>query len=436
MSGPVTKPVDRSTRLRVPSLGAGGLEAALAAANQRGRQDALDDLEPWFPHLDLDRIGQHADGATFSVGPGTPGVDPPIDGRRLLDELLTWHDLGDIRLKLLKETERIDGAQVTRRLRPDGMCAERAASGTTARAMDDGHTLVFDGIDLRLPEVGRLSERFERIFDCQVNVNAYASLRSHRSFGAHWDDHEVVILQLLGRKRWQVHSPLTLSPHQAIHDSATSGDVVWDGVIEPGTVLHLPRGWGHDVTGLNELTVHLTITIPRWSVLGLIQASLAHLHDLEGGVAIVDGSHRETTPEIHELTALLASAMQPQRIDEVTATTRATVRSRPTQAVTDLVAVLSGRTAVDTLAVRAPHGGGVMVGESDGARVVLAFGGRSAAIGVEVAPTLLSLLDGRTHRLEEVVAPVAEPDRAREAILGALRCGLLEVADPRSAHSS
>ena len=107
---------------------------------------------------------------------------------------------------------------------PGGL--SRARSAGIAAALDDGFTVVLNGIELRDPTSVVLAGLFERAFGCSININGYLSARQQTSFGVHWDNQEVVILQLLGRKDWKIEAPTALSMNKDAHGESVSGQPV------------------------------------------------------------------------------------------------------------------------------------------------------------------------------------------------------------------
>lgn len=241
------------------------IEAPLAAANERSIDVAAEYLGKLFPDLPLERFAQATDATTLVVGRSAPELLENIDPARLVEEVfqrLHFEPPGQIRFMRDKEARGLsDIAAAHPRPYPGGHVRLRPAA--LAAALDEGYTMVLDGVELRNGPSMLLAEMFERLFGCAVNINGYLSTRSHTSFGAHWDDQEVVIVQLLGRKDWVVEAPPALSPLKSSHGDATSGNTVWEGRLHPGDVMYIPRGWGHLVRGIDELSYHYTITIPR-----------------------------------------------------------------------------------------------------------------------------------------------------------------------------
>lgn len=125
-----------------------------------------------------------------------------------------------------------------------------------------GASLVFNTIDERIPRIAALTAMIERHLRCRTFTNAYASFRRESAFGAHFDAQNILILQLQGRKRWWCHGPVEDWP--MVSRSIARNDlppVAWEGVLEPGDMLFLPRGDIHRTQVEGEASLHLTITM-------------------------------------------------------------------------------------------------------------------------------------------------------------------------------
>ncbi len=131
------------------------------------------------------------------------------------------------------------------------------------RMLAQGATLVVDAIDELIPAIRELAESFERVFRIQVAVNAYVGFGRQHGFDLHWDHHDTVILQVAGRKHWRVLEPTRRHPLRSdvVVAAPPAADVapVWDGLLEAGSVLYMPRGWWHVATPIDEPSLHLTL---------------------------------------------------------------------------------------------------------------------------------------------------------------------------------
>ncbi|MEU1816434.1 cupin domain-containing protein [Streptomyces roseifaciens] len=114
------------------------------------------------------------------------------------------------------------------------------------------------GIGARL---GRLAEAF-----------VFRSHPGHHS-AVHRDDGDVLVIQLSGTKRWQVHGGPADAHWQPVPE-ADPGPVLLDAVVGPGQVLYVPNGFAHtaEATG-SAPSVHLTVVL-REARTGHLRAEL------------------------------------------------------------------------------------------------------------------------------------------------------------------
>ncbi|MFF0295475.1 cupin domain-containing protein [Kitasatospora sp. NPDC004614] len=185
--------------------------------------------------------------------------------------LLSWDDLNNI-----LATQRLEPPRL--RLSMDGemLPLHRYALPVTTRRsvtwhriqpaelharLAEGASLVLDSIEKIHPPIGTAAEALERFLGTLVQVNAYASWTEREGFGTHWDDHDVVVVQMYGAKRWKLYGPTRTAPtfRDVESPEPPEGDPVADLVLHPGDVLYLPRGWWHAVTAdQGTASLHLT----------------------------------------------------------------------------------------------------------------------------------------------------------------------------------
>ena len=126
--------------------------------------------------------------------------------------------------------------------------------------LQNDHTLFFNRMENLFPPLLDLVLNVSRTFDRTSAVNLYmASHGAARAGGGvapHCDHHDVLILQLTGRKRWRMWpnrgSLLTMSDEEEVGKHAHTilashllGEPYLDVVLRPGHVLYMPRGTIH-----------------------------------------------------------------------------------------------------------------------------------------------------------------------------------------------
>lgn len=133
-----------------------------------------------------------------------------------------------------------------------------------ARLLRDGVTLVLDQVNVYDPAAEVASRALQWWSRETVQVNAYLTTGAEDGFHLHWDDHDVIVVQAFGSKRWEVRPSTRRYP--MFRDAERSNDppeeVIWQGEVHAGDVLHIPRGYWHAATreGLDAdgASLHLT----------------------------------------------------------------------------------------------------------------------------------------------------------------------------------
>lgn len=112
-------------------------------------------------------------------------------------------------------------------------------------AIASGCSLVLLGADRVSPSTSAAMADLQAVLTKKMHANAYLSPPRVRGAGWHSDDHDVVVLQIAGRKEWSLHMP--------------SGEVSL--VLEEGEALYLARGLNHAVRSLDRMSLHITFGI-------------------------------------------------------------------------------------------------------------------------------------------------------------------------------
>jgi hypothetical protein len=198
--------------------------------------------------------------------------------------LLPWHELNEIlrrhrldfpRLRLMRDGQRVPVSSYIRHstnLRTRASIP-RLQHAELTKHLREGATLVLDAVDELYRPIEELAEGLEYIFHERVQVNMYAGWQTSRGFDLHWDDHDVFILQVTGRKLWRIYGETRRSPLTG--DTAEKpSDVdapLWEAMLEDGDLLYIPRGHWHVALPQAEPTLHLTIGIHNRTGLDLLR---------------------------------------------------------------------------------------------------------------------------------------------------------------------
>ncbi|MFB7337081.1 JmjC domain-containing protein [Streptomyces adustus] len=124
-------------------------------------------------------------------------------------------------------------------------------------------TLVVDCFHELHAPLRKLAGAVEQAVKAVTQVNLYLNtVNSSAGSDLHWDDHEVIIAQVEGAKRWALYAPTVEAPvtgwtRPVPPDPEASA---WSGVLAAGDVLYVPRGWWHEVRASEGPSVHLSFS--------------------------------------------------------------------------------------------------------------------------------------------------------------------------------
>jgi ribosomal protein L16 Arg81 hydroxylase len=175
-----------------------------------------------------------------------PGSEP-----RRFESLLNWQMLNNLLeatafplplLRVLRESTPIPETLYVKQ----GRVSSRALSNL----LNQGVSLIFNRLENQVPALRVLcnniaSQTFE-------HIRAAAVVTSGRggALECHYDDQDLIILQIAGTKRWHVFG---------VSDRSPEGSPVFDRVLKPGDLLFLPaREWHHCENGPHR-SLHLSI---------------------------------------------------------------------------------------------------------------------------------------------------------------------------------
>lgn len=131
-----------------------------------------------------------------------------------------------------------------------GQSLPMANMDSLSRLMRTGCTLVVDSMDTFDPTLELGCRALQWWSDELVQVNTYLTTADAAGFGLHWDDHDVIVVQLAGDKSWEVRTTSREAPmhRDAEPNTKPSEEVVWRGTMQQGDVMHIPRGYWHTAT--------------------------------------------------------------------------------------------------------------------------------------------------------------------------------------------
>jgi hypothetical protein len=186
-----------------------------------------------------------------------------------VDELVSRRGLRTPFLRMAKEGTVLAAKTYTRGGGAGATINDQVADDRVLRQIDDGATLVLQALHRTWPPLVDFASQLSAELGHPVQVNSYITPAQNRGFAPHYDVHDVLVLQVQGRKRWRIHAPVVPDPldnqaweqhRDAVADRA-HGEPLIDCVLAPGDALYLPRGTIHAAEALGETSIHLTVGV-------------------------------------------------------------------------------------------------------------------------------------------------------------------------------
>lgn len=241
-----------------------------------------------------------------------------------VDELVSRRGLRTPFLRVAKDGSTLPGSSFTSPAGVGATVSDQLDDTAVWRAFGSGATLVLQALQRTWQPLGDFVSGLGTELGHPVQANAYITPPQSRGFDAHYDVHDVFVLQIQGTKRWLIHEPVHPDPlrdepwtdRRSAVAEAAEGDPRIDSVLGPGDTLYLPRGWLHSARAQGAVSIHLTLGIHNWTrhalAEQLAESALAALRDdprMRGTLPLgVDGPADELDAVRELLLAAVATA--------------------------------------------------------------------------------------------------------------------------------
>ncbi len=172
----------------------------------------------------------------------------------------------------------------------------------------DGATVILSGLQERLPKLARFCRALESVMSSRVQTNIYMTPADSQGFRAHYDQHDVLVLQVEGTKEWRIYdTPVELPLNTQGFDphDVPIGEETDRFILEPGDMVYVPRGLTHDAVATDQTSLHITtgFLVRTWADL---------LAEAVSVVAHSDPAFRKALPAGHANIDFDASGYQSQ----------------------------------------------------------------------------------------------------------------------------
>ncbi|MBB5851321.1 cupin domain-containing protein [Amycolatopsis umgeniensis] len=360
-----------------------------------------------------------------------------------VDELLSRRGLRTPFLRLARQGSVLDSSSFTGGGGVGAEIGDQVQDDRVAALFAEGATIVVQALHRTWPSIIDFTTGLTEELGHPAQVNAYITPPSSQGFSAHYDVHDVFVLQLAGRKHWKVHAPVHPDPLRgqpwsdhavAVATRARDDAPIVDEVLEPGDVMYLPRGWLHSATALGEVSAHLTVgvhVVTRFALVEALAALVATDERLRAslplGIDVADPGMLD--PYVRAAREDLVDALSAVAPEDIARHVRGQVwtGNRPEPVAPIAAATFTASlTAGDT--VRRRGGLRFRVRDTGDGPVVLELPDRRLTLPRSTSTALTALLDGATWTVGEI--PGLDGDDQVVLVRRLLREGVLMATAP------
>lgn len=362
-----------------------------------------------------------------------PGYEAKFQGLlswQVLSGLVEQHQMKFPRFRVVKNGKKVDPSKYMDldttldtpevRIRATGLVTQLA----------QGSTMVLNRLEELHHPIRHLAASLGRTLRSTAYVNSYAGWRTENGFDLHWDDHDVLVLQLEGRKHWKVWEPTRPFPfkNDVMEGPEPDGEPTWDGVLQQGDVLYIPRGWWHVVFPLDEPTLHLTVGIYRPSGIDLLHWFVERLK--ESACCRMDVPHISREPErsqyLSELFEAFAAKWDGSLVEQFLTARDSTVNMRPILNLpyipTNTPLTLKTSSVLRWELLRPPQFRNTVDGSYE-----WDVNGKTWFFPLSIRNALTVLADGEEHEFGELLDQVSEPAPLLEVVTDMIKTSVLRL---------
>lgn len=252
------------------------------------------------------------------------------------DELLSRRGLRTPFLRIAKNGAVVGDSQFTGSGGAGAEIGDQVRDDKIAALFASGHTVVLQGLHRTWPPLVDFATQLAADAGHPVQINAYITPPASQGFSAHYDVHDVFVLQVAGEKHWTVHEPVHVDPlrnqpwtdySNAVAAAARDQAPVIDEVLRPGDALYVPRGFLHSAKALGGVSAHLTVglhTMTRYLLVQELAALAANQPELRKALPLGfdPGDPQQLAGVLEQVKVLFTEQLRSASADELAARLR------------------------------------------------------------------------------------------------------------------
>ncbi len=125
-----------------------------------------------------------------------------------------------------------------------------------------GNTLIIKDIEIYNKKISTFIKVMKKYFNFKIKINSYFVNKNQKGLNIHFDMHDVLALQLEGRKSWRIYQSkkdvdLSLSIELNLH--LLNKKKYQEFCLKKGEAIFIPKGQWHDTFTTNKNSLHCAI---------------------------------------------------------------------------------------------------------------------------------------------------------------------------------
>ncbi|MCK9798853.1 cupin domain-containing protein [Pseudomonas sp. MAFF 302030] len=150
------------------------------------------------------------------------------------------------------------------------------------KSLQGGSTLIVDRCQAFFEGALHATQYLNERLRCRSSANLYCAWSATPSFGVHFDNNDVIAVQIEGVKKWDIYAPTRHYPllsEKSFDHTPPTGSPIATYTVSPGQAIYLPAGYWHNVFTESERSMHLSFPLVRPRKIDVIRSILSHLED-------------------------------------------------------------------------------------------------------------------------------------------------------------
>jgi len=275
-----------------------------------------------------------------------------------------------------------------------------------------GATIALTSLDRSWKPLGDLCMRLEEQLDHGIKTNVYITAGQTAGFPPHYDTHDILMLQIAGKKLWRIYEPTIKLPdvsQPCEPRSYSPGPLLTEIELHAGDLLYLPRGYGHAATTPRTHSAHVTVGIHVYTWAGALrefEPSWVQVEEFRKSLPLGFASRVELRPAMQEQLKRMApghftDSNLDRVFDSIVRNVNQSRRRMPGRFRTDAI-VISVNSLLRTPPEHRYHFSRLIDSMNNTASLTLDFDGNKYSFPAQLEPVLNAMCSRRSFHLKEL----------------------------------